>query len=241
MILVEYPKIATKTVPFAREKCRERATMLPQEIIRKKRDGQTLAESEIREFIEGVTHGRVSEGQVAAFCMAVLLKKMDMPERVALTSAMARSGTVMSWRGENLPGPVLDKHSTGGVGDKVSLMLAPIVAACGGVVPMVSGRGLGHTGGTLDKLAAIPGIADLGRHGPPGVLLTPGAAVAIGLYEAYAKERKTLEFLFATDLKNREIIFGKLAARILTLLMYVVAGLPVLTLLFGALHRWLRG
>jgi thymidine phosphorylase len=131
--------------------------MLPQEIIRKKRDGQKLAADEIREFIAGVTAKTVSEGQVAAFCMATLLKKMDMDERVALTSAMAKSGTVMDWDRENLSGPVLDKHSTGGIGDKVSLMLAPIVAACGGFVPMLSGRGLGHTGGTLDKMDAIPG------------------------------------------------------------------------------------
>ena len=131
--------------------------MLPQEIIRKKRDGQKLTSGEIGEFIGGVTAKTVSEGQVAAFCMAVLLKKMEMDERVALTAAMAKSGTVMDWSKENLPGPVLDKHSTGGIGDKVSLMLAPILAACGGFVPMLSGRGLGHTGGTLDKMDAIPG------------------------------------------------------------------------------------
>src|SRR4051812_32785626 len=131
--------------------------MLPQEIIRKKRDGQKLTVGEISEFINGVTAKTVSEGQVAAFCMAVLLKKMEMPERVALTSAMAKSGTVMDWSSEKLSGPVLDKHSTGGIGDKVSLMLAPIVAACGGFLPMLSGRGLGHTGGTLDKMDAIPG------------------------------------------------------------------------------------
>ncbi len=131
--------------------------MLPQEIIRKKRDGQKLSADEIAEFIKGVPPKTVSEGQVAAFCMAVLLKKMDMEERVALTSAMAHSGTVMDWKSENFGGPVLDKHSTGGIGDKVSLMLAPIVAACGGFVPMLSGRGLGHTGGTLDKMDSIPG------------------------------------------------------------------------------------
>ena len=131
--------------------------MLPQEIIRKKRDGQKLSAAEIHEFITGVTAKNVSEGQVAAFCMATLLKGMTMEERVALTSSMAKSGTVMDWKSENLPGPILDKHSTGGIGDKVSLMLAPIVAACGGFVPMLSGRGLGHTGGTLDKMDAIPG------------------------------------------------------------------------------------
>lgn len=131
--------------------------MLPQEIIRKKRDGEKLSAEDIKNFISGVTTDTVSEGQVAAFCMAVLFQKMDMEERVALTTAMSQSGTVLDWSSENLNGPVLDKHSTGGIGDKVSLMLAPIIAACGGYVPMISGRGLGHTGGTLDKMDAIPG------------------------------------------------------------------------------------
>lgn len=128
--------------------------MLPQEIIRRKRDGGTLTGEEIAALVRGITDGGFSEAQVSAFAMAVFFRGMDLGERVALTTAMRDSGTVLRW---NLPGPVLDKHSTGGVGDKVSLMLAPIVAACGGYVPMISGRGLGHTGGTLDKLSAIPG------------------------------------------------------------------------------------
>jgi thymidine phosphorylase len=128
--------------------------MLAQEIIRKKRDGFELTEAEIAEFIQGVTANTVSESQVSAFTMAVFFRGMTFPERVALTRAMTHSGTVLDW-GDF--GPVLDKHSTGGVGDKVSLMLAPMVAACGGYVPMISGRGLGHTGGTLDKMGAIPG------------------------------------------------------------------------------------
>jgi thymidine phosphorylase len=131
--------------------------MLPQEIIRKKRDGGTLDEAEIRFLIGGLTSGAVSEGQVAAFAMAVFFRGMTMPERIALTRAMKESGTVLDWRGLDLPGPIIDKHSTGGIGDKVSLMLAPILAACGGFNPMISGRGLGHTGGTLDKLDSIPG------------------------------------------------------------------------------------
>ena len=135
--------------------------MLPQEIIRKKRDGHLLSEGEIAGFIAGVTAGTVTEGQIAAFAMAVLFRGMALDERVALTHAMTRSGTVLDWKPLALPGPVLDKHSTGGVGDKVSLILAPIVAACGGFVPMISGRGLGHTGGTLDKLDAIPGYRSL--------------------------------------------------------------------------------
>ena len=99
----------------------------------------------------------MSEGQIAAFAMAVYFRGMTADECAALTLAMARSGTTLDWREADLGGPVLDKHSTGGVGDKVSLILAPVVAAAGGFVPMISGRGLGHTGGTLDKLASIPG------------------------------------------------------------------------------------
>ncbi len=130
---------------------------LPQEVIRRKREGEILAAEEIREFILGVTDDTVSEGQVAAFAMATYFQGMNIDERVAMTCAMRDSGDVMSWASENLGGPVLDKHSTGGVGDVVSLMLGPMIAACGGYVPMISGRGLGHTGGTLDKLDAIPG------------------------------------------------------------------------------------
>ena len=131
--------------------------MLPQEIIRRKRDGRRLDREEIDTFIAGVTSGRIGEGQIAAFCMAVLWRGMDHDERVALTLAMARSGQTVDWSPAGLDGPVLDKHSTGGIGDKVSLILAPVIAACGGYVPMISGRGLGHTGGTLDKLESIPG------------------------------------------------------------------------------------
>jgi thymidine phosphorylase len=129
-------------------------TLLPQEIIRRKRDGGMLEAEQIQSFIEGLTSGRVSEGQAASFAMAVFFRGLSVPERVALTRAMTQSGEVLKW---NLPGPVLDKHSTGGVGDTISLALAPAVAACGGYVPMISGRGLGHTGGTLDKLDSIPG------------------------------------------------------------------------------------
>ncbi|MGH6930864.1 MAG: thymidine phosphorylase, partial [Dongiaceae bacterium] len=131
--------------------------MLPQEIIRKKRDGGTLSTAEIDHFIAGITSGSITEGQIAAFAMAVFFRGMEMPERIALTRAMMASGDVLDWSREGLPGPIVDKHSTGGVGDKVSLMLGPIAAACGCYVPMISGRGLGHTGGTLDKFDAIPG------------------------------------------------------------------------------------
>jgi thymidine phosphorylase len=128
--------------------------MLPQEIIRIKRDGGALTDEQIVEFIAGLTSGSVAESQAAAFAMAVFWRGMNVDECVALTRAMTASGTQLSWR---LDGPVLDKHSTGGVGDTVSLMLAPMVAACGGFVPMISGRGLGHTGGTFDKFDSIPG------------------------------------------------------------------------------------
>jgi len=131
--------------------------LLPQEIIRKKRDGHELSPEEIRHFVRGITDGSVSEGQIAAFAMAVYFQGMDMRERIALTEAMRDSGEVLRWDDLDLPGPVFDKHSTGGVGDVVSLMLGPMAAACGGFVPMISGRGLGHTGGTLDKFDAIPG------------------------------------------------------------------------------------
>ncbi|WP_123336371.1 thymidine phosphorylase [Erwinia sp. JUb26] len=131
---------------------------LPQEIIRKKRDGQALSEEEIRFFINGVRDNTVSEGQIAALAMTIYFHDMSLPERVALTMAMRDSGSVLNWQSLNLNGPIVDKHSTGGVGDVTSLMLGPMVAACGGYVPMISGRGLGHTGGTLDKLEAIPGF-----------------------------------------------------------------------------------
>ncbi len=131
--------------------------MLAQEVIRRKRDGESLGEEDIAFMVRGISDGSVSESQVAAFGMAVFLNGMTRAECVALTDAMARSGQVLDWRGVDLRGPLLDKHSTGGIGDKVSLVLAPMIAACGVHVPMVSGRGLGHTGGTLDKLEAIPG------------------------------------------------------------------------------------
>ena len=131
--------------------------MLPQEIIRAKRDGRRLSREQIEYFVRGITDQTISEGQVAAFAMAVYFRDMDMDERVDLTRAMMRSGDTLEWASLDLPGPVVDKHSTGGVGDNVSLMLAPMLAACGAYVPMISGRGLGHTGGTLDKLEAIPG------------------------------------------------------------------------------------
>ncbi|HTJ58323.1 MAG TPA: thymidine phosphorylase [Devosiaceae bacterium] len=134
-------------------------TFLPQEIIRQKRDGLPLAGEDIRHFVAGMTDGSVAPAQVGAFAMAVYFNGMTPEERVALTLAMRDSGTVLDW--SHLEGAVVDKHSTGGIGDNVSLMLAPMLAACGCFVPMISGRGLGHSGGTLDKLESIPGYQTL--------------------------------------------------------------------------------
>ena len=126
------------------------------EIIARKRDGHVLDGDEIRWLIAGFTDGSVPDYQMAAFAMAVYWRGLTPPETAALLDAMERSGDVVRW--PNLQWPTADKHSTGGVGDKVSIPLAPAVAACGVAVPMISGRGLGHTGGTLDKLESIPGF-----------------------------------------------------------------------------------
>lgn len=124
-------------------------------IIAAVRRKQTPSATELAWFAKGLASGDVSDAQAGAFAMAVVLNGMTDEGRVALTQGMRDSGDVMQW---DLPGPVLDKHSTGGIGDCVSLILAPVLAACGAYVPMISGRGLGHTGGTLDKLEAIPGL-----------------------------------------------------------------------------------
>jgi thymidine phosphorylase len=164
--------------------------LLPQEIIRKKRDGGALSRAELAFLIEGLTSGAVTEGQAAAFAMAVFFRGMGTDERIALTLAMRDSGEVLEWRG--VDGPVLDKHSSGGVGDNVSLVLAPVVAACGGIVPMISGRGLGHTGGTLDKLDSIPGyISQPDTHRLREAIGRAGCAV-VGQTEALAPADKRL-------------------------------------------------
>ena len=131
--------------------------MIPQEIIRKKRDKKVLLKEEISLFVKGLTDGSFSDSQVAAMSMAIFLNGMIPEETVNLTEAMTTSGDTINWAGVVDTDLVCDKHSTGGVGDKTSLILAPILAACGLFVPMISGRGLGHTGGTLDKFDSIPG------------------------------------------------------------------------------------
>jgi len=130
--------------------------ILPQEIIRIKRNGQALNDSEIQNFVNGLVDGSFSDSQAGAMAMAIFHQGLSVEEKVTLTKAMMNSGDVLSWEGYDAP--VVDKHSTGGVGDKVSFMLAAVVSACGAYVPMISGRGLGHTGGTSDKLESIAGF-----------------------------------------------------------------------------------
>lgn len=204
---------------------------LPQEIIRIKRDKGVVPDDAIAEFVDGVARDRVTEGQIAAFAMAVFLNGMEPGEIVALTRAMTHSGTVLDWAGENLSGPVLDKHSTGGVGDKTSLLLAPLVAACGGFVPMISGRGLGHTGGTLDKLDSVPGYVtqpdlDLFRK----VVREAGAAI-IGQTEDLAPADKRIyavrdvtATVESIPLITASILSKKLAAGLDALVMDVKTG-----------------
>ncbi|MDQ2705326.1 MAG: thymidine phosphorylase [Pseudomonadota bacterium] len=203
--------------------------MLPQEIIRRKRDGKPLSAEEIAHFVAGMTSGRVTEGQVAALAMAVYFNGMTRDEAVALTTAMRDSGDTLDW--SDLPGPVTDKHSTGGVGDNVSLMLAPIVAACGAYVPMISGRGLGHTGGTLDKMDAIPGYVSQ----PDNVLfrktvLAAGCAI-IGQTSALAPADKRLYAIRdvtatveSVPLITASILSKKLAAGLQSLVLDVKLG-----------------
>jgi thymidine phosphorylase len=201
--------------------------VIPQELIRRKRDGGTLSDEEIAFLVRGIADGGLSDGQIAAFAMAVYFRDLGDAERVALTGAMRDSGTVLAWDG----GPVLDKHSTGGVGDKVSLLLAPVVAACGGKVPMISGRGLGHTGGTLDKLDSIPGYTtapdlDLLRRavGEAGCAIigqTPELAPADRRFYALRDATATVESI---PLIVASILSKKLAAGLDALVMDVKAG-----------------
>ncbi len=204
---------------------------LPQEIIRRKRDGKKLTNDEIEFFVKGIADNSISEGQVGAFAMAVYFQNMQMDERVSFAMAMRDSGMVLEWDSLELDGPVLDKHSTGGVGDVVSLMLGPMVAACGGFVPMISGRGLGHTGGTLDKFDAIPGyntspsnelfrkvvkevgVAIIGQTGD----LAPADKRLYGIRDVTA----TVESI---SLITASILSKKLAAGLQALVMDVKAG-----------------
>jgi thymidine phosphorylase len=205
--------------------------VLAQELIRRKRDGGALAAREIEWLVRGITDGFVSDAQVGAFAMAVVLRGMTADERTALTGAMMRSGEVLDWSEAGLPGPALDKHSTGGVGDKVSLLLPPIVAACGGAVPQIGGRGLGHTGGTLDKLESIPGYVatpDLDRL--RAVVAEVGCAIAGQTGELAPADRRLYAIRDATGtvesipLLVSSILSKKLAAGLDALVMDVKAG-----------------
>jgi len=203
--------------------------MLPQEIIRNKRDGRELSGQEIAGFVDGLTHGTFTEGQVAALAMAIFINGMGRDEAVALTLAMRDSGVVLDW--SDLPGPVTDKHSTGGVGDNVSLMLAPIVAACGAYVPMISGRGLGHTGGTLDKMDAIPGYVSQPDRALFGKVVREAGCAIIGQTADLAPADKrfyairdvtgTVESI---PLITASILSKKLAAGLQSLVLDVKAG-----------------
>ena len=202
---------------------------LPQEVIQAKRDGRALTDDAIAAFVAGIADGTISEGQTAALAMAICFNGMTAPECVALTQAMTLSGRVLEW--PDLGRPILDKHSTGGVGDKVSLVLAPIMAACGAAVPMISGRGLGHTGGTLDKLDAIPGydtspgigtfrriVADAGC-----AIVGPSADLAPADRRLYAV-RDVTATIDSVPLITASILSKKLAAGLDALVMDVKAG-----------------
>ena len=204
---------------------------LPQEIIRIKRDGGRLSRALIDAFVRGLTHHTWSDSQAAALAMAILLRGMDPAETVALTEAMTHSGEVLDWRSARLPGPVLDKHSTGGVGDKVSLLLGPIVAACGGVVPMLSGRGLGHTGGTLDKLEALPGYSVTPSHELLLQTLRVAGCAIVGASERIAPADRRLypirdvtATVESVPLITASILSKKLAAGVSALVLDVKVG-----------------
>ena len=209
--------------------------MTPAEVIRAKRDGRALDAAQIDDFVRGLVDRSWSEGQAAALAMAILLKGMTRAECVALTTAMTHSGAVLDWSRARLDGPIVDKHSTGGVGDKVSLMLAPIVAACGGVVPMVSGRGLGHTGGTLDKMQSLVGYS----VAPSRALLTrvlreAGCVIVGGIVGGSARVAPADRRLYAirdvtatvesVPLITASILSKKLAAGLQFLVLDVKAG-----------------
>ncbi|ABU72323.1 hypothetical protein VIBHAR_03376 [Vibrio campbellii ATCC BAA-1116] len=204
---------------------------LPQEIIRKKRDGEVLTADEINFFIQGVANNSVSEGQIAAFAMTIFFNEMTMPERIALTCAMRDSGMVIDWNHMNFGGPIVDKHSTGGVGDVTSLMLGPMVAACGGFVPMISGRGLGHTGGTLDKLESIPGYNITPTNDVFGQVTKDAGVAIIGqtgdLAPADKRVYATRDITATVDnisLITASILSKKLAAGLESLVMDVKVG-----------------
>lgn len=172
--------------------------MRPQDVIRKKRDGETLSPEEITFFIEGVTQGTIADYQTSALLMAIYLNGMNDAEQEVLTQAMLHSGNTLDF--SDIAKPKADKHSTGGVGDKTSLLIAPMVAACGVCVPMISGRGLGHTGGTLDKLESISGYrVDLSATEFEQVLQKVGYAMSGQTAELAPADKKMYALRDATS------------------------------------------
>ena len=209
---------------------------LPQEIIRCKRDGAALSRAQIEAFVRGLVDGSFTDAQAGAMAMAIVLRGMDSAETTALTHAMTHSGEVLDWRGAQLGGPVIDKHSTGGVGDKVSLMLAPMLAACGAAVPMVSGRGLGHTGGTLDKLEALPGYATTPPHAALLATLRAAGCAIVGASPRLAPADRRLYAIRdvtatveSIPLITASILSKKLAAGLQALVMDVKVGSGAVT------------
>jgi thymidine phosphorylase len=201
------------------------------ELIRRKRDGGELTEEELGFLVRGIADGTLSDAQVGALAMAILIQGLTPDERIAFTHHKTHSGEVLDWGDVDLPGPPLDKHSTGGVGDKVSLLLGPIVAACGGAVPMISGRGLGHTGGTLDKLDSIPGYdstPDLDRF--RAVVAKAGCAIVGQTAQLAPADRRLYAIRDATGtveslpLIVASILSKKLAAGLHALVMDVKVG-----------------
>ncbi len=192
------------------------------------RDGDAVSDAALGEFVKGLADGGVSDAQAGAFAMAVLLKSLAPESRRALTLAMRDSGQILQWRTDR---PVLDKHSTGGIGDCISLVLAPALAACGAAVPMISGRGLGHTGGTLDKLEAIPGVStELETARLQKVVEEIGVVIAAASTEIAPADRRlyavrdvsgTVE---SVDLITASILSKKLAAGLTGLVLDVKQG-----------------
>ncbi len=205
--------------------------MLAADVIRTQRDGGALSAAQIAHFVRGLVDGSWSDSQAAALAMAILLRGMGTAQTVLLTEAMTHSGEVLRWIDADLHGPIVDKHSTGGVGDKVSLMLAPILAACGAVVPMISGRGLGHTGGTLDKLEALPGYGvDPSRATLLETLREAGCAI-VGASRALAPADQRLYAIRdvtgtveSVPLITASILSKKLAAGLQALVLDVKVG-----------------
>ena len=197
-------------------------------IIARLRRGEPPSAAELDWFAAGLASGAVSDAQAGAFAMAVCLRGLGEAGRVSLTRAMTHSGRVLEW---DLPGPVLDKHSTGGIGDCVSLLLAPALAACGAYVPMISGRGLGHTGGTLDKLEAIPGFrTGLAEDALRRQVAEVGCAIVAASDEIAPADRRLYAIRDVTgtvesiDLITASILSKKLAAGLEALVLDVKCG-----------------